>query len=77
MLVAVLLLALFGLWSVPVVALLSVQLVLALRSRDEPGEAGPQVSRARLACTVCGSHYFSEVEADQHRRQRDDGAGRG
>lgn len=71
MLAAVLVLALFGLWSLVVLALLVAYEALEWSKGRQGGGAAPLVRRPRLSCTVCGSHYFTEVEADQLRRQRD------
>ena len=71
MLAWVLVLALFGLWALVVVALLIAYEALEWSKERLRGGAARSSLRPRLSCTVCGSHYFTEVEADQLRRQRD------
>lgn len=69
MLVAVLVLALFGLWSLPVVALLLAALIAGEVEGQSPGGRHPAL---RYECRVCGAHNWRPLKSATGTPKRSD-----
>jgi hypothetical protein len=60
MLIAVLVLALFGLWSLPVVALLLAALIGQAKAQETLAEGAKLIRKPRWRCQVCGAHSWTQ-----------------